>query len=119
MRLAGATGATVRPLPESLGGVTVDLVDPSGFPCGSSRAPISFDALPFKTRTCSTSAQHEVPGLTPPSALPGFPLRVQRLGHIVVQTPKYIEALNWYLEHLGMIVSDFCFYPGQRERGTV
>src|SRR6478672_1304902 len=32
VRLADATGATVRPLPESLGGVTVDLVDPSGLP---------------------------------------------------------------------------------------
>jgi len=38
---------------------------------------------------------------------------VQRLGHIVVQTPKYIEALNWYLDTFGMIVSDFSYYPGQ------
>ena len=30
LRLADATGATVRPLPETLGGVTLDLVDPSG-----------------------------------------------------------------------------------------
>ena len=32
VRLADATGTTVRPLPETLGGVTVDLVDPSGIP---------------------------------------------------------------------------------------
>ena len=36
---------------------------------------------------------------------------MQRLGHIVVQTPKYIEALNWYLEKFGMIVSDFLLLP--------
>jgi hypothetical protein len=47
------------------------------------------------------------------------PTTVQRLGHIVLQTTKYIEALNWYLDHLGLIVSDFCFYPGQRERGPI
>ena len=38
---------------------------------------------------------------------------------MVVQTPKYIEALNWYLDHLGLIVSDFCHYPDQRERGPI
>src|SRR5918997_684054 len=32
LRLADANGATVRALPESIGGVTVDLVDPSGVP---------------------------------------------------------------------------------------
>src|ERR1700757_4472683 len=32
LRLADATGTTVRPLPETLGGMTVDLVDPSGIP---------------------------------------------------------------------------------------
>ena len=44
---------------------------------------------------------------------------MQRLGHIVLQTTKYVESLNWYLDHLGLIVSDFCFFPGQRERGPV
>src|SRR6201984_1472488 len=32
LRLADAAGANVRALPESLGGVAVDLVDPSGIP---------------------------------------------------------------------------------------
>ena len=50
---------------------------------------------------------------------PRVPTNVQRLGHIVVQTPKYIEALNWYLDTFGMIVSDFSYYPGQRERGPI
>ena len=42
---------------------------------------------------------------------------MQRLGHVVLQTTKYLETLNWYLDHLGLIVSDFLYYPGQRERG--
>ena len=50
---------------------------------------------------------------------PREPARVQRLGHVVVQTTKFLETLNWYLEHLGLIVSDFQYYPGQRERGPV
>jgi Glyoxalase/Bleomycin resistance protein/Dioxygenase superfamily len=47
----------------------------------------------------------------------GAHAKVQRLGHVVLQTTKYIEALNWYLDNLGMIVSDFQFFPGQRDRG--
>ena len=27
--------------------------------------------------------------------------------------------LDWYLDHLGMIVSDFLYYPGRRDRGPV
>jgi hypothetical protein len=44
---------------------------------------------------------------------------VQRLGHVVLQTTTYLETLNWYLEHLGLIVSDFLYYPGQRARGPI
>jgi catechol 2,3-dioxygenase-like lactoylglutathione lyase family enzyme len=44
---------------------------------------------------------------------------VQRLGHVVLQTTRYVETLDWYLEHLGLIVSDFLYLPGQRERGPV
>ena len=45
------------------------------------------------------------------------PARVQRLGHVVLQSTRYRRALDWYLDNLGMIVSDFLFYPGQRDRG--
>ena len=50
---------------------------------------------------------------------PREPAKIQRLGHVVLQTTRYLETLNWYLEHLGLIVSDFLYYEGQRERGPV
>jgi len=28
---------------------------------------------------------------------------------------NYLESLNWYLDNLGMIVSDFLYFPGQRD----
>ncbi len=69
-----------------------------------------------KSRTVSISdAICSAP--TPPSVPGGVPARVQRLGHLVLQSTKYREALNWYLDNLGMIVSDFLFFPGQRQRG--
>ena len=44
---------------------------------------------------------------------------MQRLGHVVLQSTRYLETLDWYLEHLGLIVSDFLYYPAQRGRGPV
>jgi catechol 2,3-dioxygenase-like lactoylglutathione lyase family enzyme len=44
---------------------------------------------------------------------------VQRLGHVVLQSNRYVQTLDWYLQHLGLIVSDFLYYAGQRERGPV
>jgi len=48
---------------------------------------------------------------------PRAPALVERLGHVVLQSTKYRESLDWYLEHLGLIVSDFLYYQGQREHG--
>ena len=118
VRLAGATGSTVRPLPETLGGVTVDLVDPSGLSVRVVSGTHQLEALPAQIPHVFNFG-HEVVRANATQRPPRVPTTVQRLGHIVVQTPKYIEALNWYLEKFGMIVSDFCFYPGQRERGPI
>ncbi len=45
------------------------------------------------------------------------PARVQRLGHIVLETPIFKKALDWYVDVLGMIVSDFLFLDDLRDRG--
>jgi catechol 2,3-dioxygenase-like lactoylglutathione lyase family enzyme len=60
---------------------------------------------------------HEVHRTNGTQRPPREPAKVQRLGHVALQTPRYLETLNWYLEHLGLIVSDFNYYEGQRERG--
>ncbi len=121
LRLADATGTTVRPLPETLGGVTVDLVDPSGIPVRvvSGTHQLEAAARPRTPHVFNFGPSHDVVRANATQRPPRVPTKVQRLGHIVLQTPKYLEALNWYLDHLGLIVSDFCYYPGQRERGPV
>jgi hypothetical protein len=43
--------------------------------------------------------------------------QIQRLGHVVLGTTRFGTSLDWYLENLGMIVSDFLYLDGQRERG--
>ncbi|MBV9514410.1 MAG: VOC family protein [Mycobacteriaceae bacterium] len=115
-RLAAATGVSARPLPDSVGGLTVDLVDPSGIPVHVVAGMHHLEVLaPQEPHTLNFG--HETQRINATQRPPREPTKVQRLGHVVLQTTKYIEALNWYLDHLGMIVSDFLFFPGQRDRG--
>jgi len=118
LRIADATGISVHALPESIGGVSADLVDPSGIPVKVVAGMHPLPALPsqqehvfnFGDRVARANATQR------PSRSPA---KVQRLGHVVISSTRYTEALNWYLDNLGMIVSDFLYYPGQRDRGPV
>ncbi|KOS53298.1 VOC family protein [Rhodococcus rhodochrous] len=118
LKLAEVTGHTVRPLPESLGGIAVDLTDPSGSAVrvvsGTHRLPELAGQQLYRF-----NFGHSVERTNTTQRPPREPARVQRLGHIVLQSNRYLETLNWYLEHLGLIVSDFLYYPGQRQRGPV
>ncbi|MFI9358929.1 VOC family protein [Streptomyces lydicus] len=115
-RLARATGHPVRELGEFGGGRVVDLADPSGFPVrvvhGTEQLPALPEQPPLllnfgggRARTNTTQRP------------PREPARIQRLGHVVLETPRFSQALDWYLQTLGLIVSDFLFLDGQRGRG--
>jgi len=118
LRLAEATGRTVVKLPDSLGGITVDLVDPNGVRVRVVSDMNEQPALPAQA-PLTVNAGHDVARTNTTQRPPREPVAVQRLGHVVLQTTKYVETLDWYLEHLGLIVSDFLYFPGQRERGPV
>jgi hypothetical protein len=117
-RLAKASGVPARALPEPLGGLAVDLVDPGGMPVRVVAGTHQLDGLPPQpAQTLNFGAElRRVNAVQRP---PRQPARVQRLGHVVLQRTKYLQSLNWYLDQLGMIVSDFLFFPGQRDRGPV
>jgi len=118
LRLAGATGRKVARLPESVGGVTVDLVDPNGQRVRVVSGTHDLAALPGQVPLTFNFGQQ--PARTNAAQRPPLqPAAVQRLGHLVLQTTTYRQTLDWYLEHLGLIVSDFLYYRGQRERGPV
>lgn len=118
LRLAEATGRRVTELPETLGGITVDLVDPSGLRARVVSGTDDLPALPPQAPH-TLNFGHEARRTNATQHPPREPARVQRLGHVVLQTTKYRQTLDWYLKHLGLIVSDFLYYPGQRERGPV
>ncbi|GAA2807733.1 VOC family protein [Crossiella cryophila] len=115
-RLARHAGTRVRPLGPGRAGRVVDLVDPTGIPVGvvhgadvgallpgQSPLPHNTGGSPLRINAAQRPVRE--------------PARVQRLGHVVLQTPRFLAALDWYLDTLGMIASDFLFLPGQRDLG--
>ena len=116
VRLADKTGTEVRALPESIGGLGVQLTDPSGMAVRVISGTRPLPPLPAQTaHTLNVGTRLDRINTT--QRPPRVPASVQRLGHVVLQSTKYVAALDWYLDTLGMIVSDFLFFPGQRERG--
>ena len=112
-RLARGTGGTVA---AHQGGHAVLLRDPSGFPVRvvhgvpelpalPERAPlpVNFGTEPVRVNATQRPARQ--------------PAQIQRLGHVVLGTTRFGAALDWYLDTLGLIVSDFLYLDGQRERG--
>jgi hypothetical protein len=117
-RLASATGARTRALPEAIGGVAVDLTDPNGVPVRVVAGTHGLAELPGQ-QAHTFNFGHELRRANATQRPRREPARVQRLGHVVVQTTKYLASLDWYLHHFGLIVSDFQYHAGQRDRGPV
>lgn len=116
VRLADKTGARVTALPEAIGGLGVHLTDPSGIPVHVVSGTHPLSPLPAQAPH-TFNLGHDVVRINATQRPPRVPTTVQRLGHVVVQSTRYRAALDWYLDTLGLIVSDFLYFPGQRERG--
>ncbi|MFK0173522.1 VOC family protein [Streptomyces sp. NPDC090306] len=117
-RFAEAAGTRVAPLPETLGGITAATTDPGGLRVRVVSGTHDLPALPAQPPH-TLNLGHDRPRTNATQRPPREPARVQRLGHLVIQTRSYRRTLDWYLQHLGLIVSDFLYYPGQRGRGPV
>ena len=112
-RLARRMGGAVS---AHQGGHAVLLRDPSGYPVrvvhgvpdlpalpGRGPLPLNFGTGPTRVNATQRPARH--------------PAEIQRLGHVALGTTRFGAALDWYLEVLGLIVSDFLYLDGQRDRG--
>jgi hypothetical protein len=115
-KLATANNASVRGLRGSGGGVGVDLVDPSGIPLRVVAGVEELPELP-RQRPLVLNVGGEVNRANATQRPPREPARIERLGHVVLETASFQRALDWCLDNLGLIVSDFLYYPGQRESG--
>ena len=117
-RLARGTGGTVT---AHWGGHTVLLRDPSGYPVRVVDGVPDLAALPERAPLPmnfgnSGSAPVRANATQRPARQPA---EIQRLGHVALGTTRFREALDWHLDTLGLIVSDFLYLDGQRDRGPV
>ncbi|CAM5506090.1 Glyoxalase/bleomycin resistance protein/dioxygenase OS=Tsukamurella paurometabola (strain ATCC 8368/ DSM / CCUG 35730 / CIP 100753 / JCM 10117 / KCTC 9821/ NBRC 16120 / NCIMB 702349 / NCTC 13040) OX=521096 GN=Tpau_2816 PE=4 SV=1 [Tsukamurella paurometabola] len=119
MAIGAAWGRSVHPLGDALGGNAVTTRDPSGCRVRVVSDATEWPALPLQAAHESFNFARAVRRVNATQRPPRAPAVVERLGHIVLQSNRYMESLNWYLKHLGLIVSDFLYYPGQRDRGPV
>ena len=117
-RLARATGGTVEDAAGEGGGQMVRLTDPNGFPVKVVHGVEELPALPTQT-PLTWNVGGGRPRTNATQRPPVAPAQVERLGHVVLASRVFRRALDWYLQHLGLIVSDFLFLDGQRERGPV
>ena len=111
-RLARSTGGTVE---DHRGGHAVRLVDPSGYEVRV------VAGVPELRRWPSAPADAELRdddrAAQRAAATARVAAQVQRLGHVALETTRFSAALDWYLETLGLIVSDFLFLDDLRDHG--
>jgi len=98
------------------GGHAVLLRDPSGFPVRVVHGVPEFPALPERARLPLNFGSEPVRANATQRPT-RRPAEIQRLGHVVLGTTRFRAALDWYAEMLGLIVSDFLYLDGQRDRG--
>ena len=112
-RLARGTGGAVTP---QSGGHAVELRDPSGYLVQVVYGVPEYRALPERLPLAlNFGPEPERVNATQRPAR--RPAEIERLGHVVLGTTRFLTALDWYLGTLGLIVSDFLYLDGQRERG--
>jgi catechol 2,3-dioxygenase-like lactoylglutathione lyase family enzyme len=118
-RLARGTGGTVT---AHRGGHGVLMRDPSGYPVRVIHGVPELAALPERAVLPMNVGDFGQSGSGPvrvnAAQRPARrPAQIQRLGHVVLGTTRFGAALDWYLDTLGLIVSDFLYLDGQRDRG--
>ena len=118
-RLARATGAGVEARRELGSGRVVRLSDPSGFGVQVVHGVEELPALPAAHTPLTWNVGGRAARVNATQRPPREPAGVERLGHVVLGTRVFGRALDWYLQNLGLIVSDFLYLDGQRGRGPV
>lgn len=115
-RIAREVNRDPEPADEAIGGRIVRMNDPSGIPVGVAYGGTSLRALPGQS-SLAMNIGAQPTRINATQRPPREPARIQRLGHVVLMSRSFQRDLDWYLRMFGLIVSDFLFIEGQRERG--
>ncbi len=114
-RLARAFGVTATSTGTGTG-AAVRLTDPSGFPVTVAHGTPELAALP-QHPPLPLNVGTGRPRVNATQRPPRRAAEIERLGHVVLGTTRFGATLDWYLDTLGLIVSDFLYLDGLRDRG--
>ncbi len=105
--ISAAPGASpVRPLDAPGGGEGVTLTDPNGFRVDVVHGVEELSALPRRHQAPPQNTPDSKNRVNLPVRPELRPAHVVRLGHLVLETPRFEDTARWYMRHLGLIPSD-------------
>ena len=106
-RVANAPGASaIETIDEPGGGKRVRLTDPNGYQVEVVHGIATLEPIPLKPRQKLNSGEDPLARAGELMRLPKGPSQVKRIGHGVLNTPKFGETVAWFRETLGFICSD-------------
>ncbi|MFL6108078.1 MAG: VOC family protein [Marmoricola sp.] len=114
--LSRKTGELPFSLSQPGGGQAIELRDPNGFRVQVVHGVEDLPSLPEQNPLPLNFGTAPL-RLNETQRPPRMPAQVQRLGHVVLESRVLNKSLDWYLETLGMIVSDFLYIDGRRSYG--
>lgn len=96
------------------GGERVRLTDPIGYAVDVVHGIAPTKPLPMRSEPLPLNTPFAKPRINATQRPPLAPAEIFRLGHCVIQTPRFHEVATWYMRHLGLIPTDVQCLPDAR-----
>lgn len=94
------------------GGTGIECRDPEGFAVWLIAPQPRIAVVPVRTAVpANANTFHKNARVNATVRSPIEPAAVGRLGHYVLQTPRFMDMAQWYMAHLGLIPSDVQYLP--------
>ena len=114
-RIATAPGASgIETIDEPGGGKRVRLTEPNGYQVEVVHGIAAVEPIALKPRQKLNSGEDPLARAGELMRLPKGPSQVKRIGHGVLNTPKFRETVAWFRDTLGFICSDDV-YAGNKD----
>src|SRR5262245_30670199 len=115
-RIAKAPGASgIETIDQPGGGKRVRLTEPNGYQIEVVHGIAAVAPIRLALRQKLNTGEAPLSRAGELMRLPREPAHVKRIGHGVINTPKFSETVAWYREHLGFICSDDV-YAGEKAK---
>ncbi|MGB5695097.1 MAG: VOC family protein [Polyangiales bacterium] len=102
--------SAIGPATSPGGGERVQLIDPSGFEVDAVHGQSEVDPLPHRD-PLRVNSPNDHARINDAQRVPVAAPEVIRLGHVVLEVPRFQDTCAWYTRHFGLIPSDVQVLP--------